>query len=82
MDANGEWLLPLLRLVVTTGFQAATSTSRAVYHDDAVASVARAIVGLVYHAGRSSLGEARNFVHAHFLSRSALRHTNMLSLFL
>lgn len=39
-------------------------------HDDAVGSVARALTGLLYYAGGSSLDDARNFVHAHFLSRS------------
>ncbi|ELU40162.1 60S ribosomal protein L3 [Rhizoctonia solani AG-1 IA] len=44
-------------------------TKRPIYHDDALASVARAIVGLVYHANGSSVEKAREFVHAHFLSR-------------
>ncbi|CAE6519331.1 unnamed protein product [Rhizoctonia solani] len=61
-----EWgALPLLRWMRT----AETPTKKAVYHDNALASVTRAIVGLVYHSNGSSMEEARKFVHAHFLSR-------------
>ncbi|KEP49790.1 60S ribosomal protein l3 [Rhizoctonia solani 123E] len=61
-----EWgALPLIRWMRTTK----TLTKEAVYHDDALASVTRAIVGLVYHSNGSSIEEARKFVHAHFLNR-------------
>lgn len=61
-----EWgAVPLVRWSRTSE----TQTRPAVYHDEAVASVARAITGLLYHAGGSSLDGARKFVHAHFLSR-------------
>ncbi|KDN50692.1 hypothetical protein RSAG8_01190, partial [Rhizoctonia solani AG-8 WAC10335] len=61
-----EWgALPLVRWMRTTK----TLTKEAVYHDDALASVARAIVGLVYHSNGSSIEEARKIVHAHFLNR-------------
>ncbi|CAE7204451.1 unnamed protein product [Rhizoctonia solani] len=61
-----EWgALPLVRWMRSPK----TLNKQAVYHDDALASVARAIVGLVYHSSGSSIEEARNFVHAHFLNR-------------
>ncbi|CUA75925.1 54S ribosomal protein L3, mitochondrial [Rhizoctonia solani] len=61
-----EWgVLPLVRWMRT----AKNLTKNAIYHDDALASVARAIVGLVYHSNGSSIEEARKFVHAHFLNR-------------
>ena len=44
-------------------------------HDDAVGSVARALTGLLYYAGGSSLDHARKFVHDHFLSRSVHIYT-------
>ncbi|GAB1521737.1 54S ribosomal protein L3 mitochondrial [Rhizoctonia solani] len=61
-----EWgVAPLVRWMRKPG----ALTKRPIYHDDALASVARAIVGLVYHANGSSVEKAREFVHAHFLSR-------------
>ncbi|KAG9127537.1 hypothetical protein FRC07_012553 [Ceratobasidium sp. 392] len=48
--------------------KAETEVRSAVMFDDAVASVARAFTGLVYHAA-GSMDDARTFVHAHFLSR-------------
>jgi len=48
-------------------FQRATPVKPAVLHPDAMASVPRALTGLVYHY--RSLPVARKFVHAFFLSR-------------
>ncbi|KAG8701236.1 hypothetical protein FRC09_005484, partial [Ceratobasidium sp. 395] len=45
-----------------------TEVKTPVLFDNAVASVARAFTGLVYHAA-GSVEDARKFVHAHFLSR-------------
>ncbi|QRV89506.1 ribonuclease III [Ceratobasidium sp. AG-Ba] len=59
-----EWgVVPLVRWQRKSG----TEVTDAVLHDDAVASAVRAITGLVYNAG--SIEDAREFVHAHFLSR-------------
>ncbi|KAF8717763.1 Ribonuclease III, partial [Rhizoctonia solani] len=61
-----EWgVAPLVRWMRKPG----ALTKKPIYHDDALASVTRAIVGLVYHANGSSVEKAREFVHAHFLSR-------------
>ncbi|KAG9091886.1 hypothetical protein FS749_016158 [Ceratobasidium sp. UAMH 11750] len=60
-----EWgAVPLVRWQRTPG----TLVRQSVMHDDAVASVARAFTGLIYHAA-GSMDDAREFVHAHFLSR-------------
>ena len=50
-------------------FQRATPIKPAVLHPDAMASVPRALTGLVYHY--RSLPVARKFVHTFFLSREA-----------
>ncbi|KAG8748150.1 hypothetical protein FRC10_008883 [Ceratobasidium sp. 414] len=60
-----EWgAVPLLRWQRTPS----TPIRQGVMHDDAIASVARALTGLIYHAA-GSMDDARTFVHAHFLSR-------------
>lgn len=59
-----EWgVVPLVRWQRKSG----SSVTEGVMYDDAIASVARAITGLVYNAG--CMEDAREFVHAHFLSR-------------
>ncbi|KAB5594882.1 60S ribosomal protein l3 [Ceratobasidium theobromae] len=63
--AEGWGAVPLVRW----RRMSSSPTRQAIYHEDAMASVARAVVGLVYHAHGSSIDEARKFVHAHFLSR-------------
>ncbi|KAH7341977.1 ribonuclease III domain-containing protein [Rhizoctonia solani] len=61
-----EWgAISLMRWMRTSK----TLTKKAVYHDDALASITRAIVGLVYHSNGSSIEQARKFVHEHFLNR-------------
>ncbi|KAG9088562.1 hypothetical protein FRC06_001973 [Ceratobasidium sp. 370] len=60
-----EWgAVPLVRWQRTPS----TPVRQGIMHDDAIASIARALTGLIYHAA-GSMDDARAFVHAHFLSR-------------
>jgi dsRNA-specific ribonuclease len=60
---------PTLTVTCLLTFQRATPIKPAVLHPDAMASVPRALTGLVYHY--RSLPVARKFVHTFFLSREA-----------